>query len=234
VIDTRSTHRQAEEIRRDLASLTNLPVTTVINTHGHYDHAFGNSVFRPAAIWGHVRCASMLAVGGERQRATLIEDAPSLAADAAEVVIVPPDQVFETEVTLDIGGLRVVLRYLGRGHTDNDIVVQLPDAGVVFVGDLLEESGPPYFGDGFPLDWPGTVERLAELEPTTIVPGHGSVGDRAFVTSQLEDLRAIANLGRRVDAGELDVDKAVGLAPYAPDAAREPIERAVWQLRTRA
>ena len=55
VIDTRSTHRQAEEIRRDLASLTNLPVTTVINTHGHYDHAFGNSVFRPAAIWGHVR-----------------------------------------------------------------------------------------------------------------------------------------------------------------------------------
>jgi glyoxylase-like metal-dependent hydrolase (beta-lactamase superfamily II) len=234
VIDTRSTHRQAEEIRRDLASLTSLPVTTVINTHGHYDHAFGNRVFRPATIWGHVRCASMLELGGERQRATLIDDAPSLAADAAEVVIDPPDRVFETEATLEIGGRLVELRYLGRAHTDNDIVIHVPDARVIFAGDLVEQSGPPYFGDAFPMDWPGTVERVVALEPTTVVPGHGSVSDRAFLASQLDELRAIADLGRRVHTGDLGPDAAIARAPYPVEAAREPIERAVWQLRAEA
>jgi glyoxylase-like metal-dependent hydrolase (beta-lactamase superfamily II) len=231
VIDTRSTHGQGEEIRRDLTWLTSLPVTTVINTHGHYDHAFGNSVFRPATIWGHVRCVSMLELDGERQRASLIEDAPSLAAEVAAVVIDPPDRVFETDATLDIGGRRLELRYLGRAHTDNDIVIHVPDAGVIFAGDLVEESSPPYFGDGYPMDWPATVERVVALEPTTVVPGHGSVGDRAFLATQLEELRAIADLGRRVHAGELDLASAIGAAPYPRDHARESIERAVWQLR---
>jgi glyoxylase-like metal-dependent hydrolase (beta-lactamase superfamily II) len=230
LIDTRSTHKQADEIRRDLGSLTNLPVSTVINTHGHYDHAFGNNVFRPATIWGHVRCASMLTVSGERQRATLVKDAPFLAADAAEVVIDPPDMVFETEATLDIGGRRVDLRYLGRAHTDNDIVVHVPDADLIFAGDLVEESAPPFFGDGYPIDWPVTVGRILDMTPVTIVPGHGAVGDRAFLDSQLDHLRGIADLGRRVHAGELDLQTAIGLAPYPPDAAREPIERAVAQL----
>ena len=231
MIDTRSTHRQAEEIRRDLVSLTSRPVTTVINTHGHYDHAFGNSIFRPASIWGHARCASMLTVGGERQRATLIEDAPSLTADAAEVVIDPPDRLFETETTIDFGGRPIELRYLGRAHTDNDIVIHVPDARVVFAGDLVEESGPPYFGDGYPIEWPSTVERIFELDPAVVVPGHGAVGGREFLADQLENLRAIAGLARRVHAGELDMADAVAHAPYPSEAAREPIERAVAQLR---
>jgi glyoxylase-like metal-dependent hydrolase (beta-lactamase superfamily II) len=231
IIDTRSTHQQAEEIRRDLGALTSLPVTTVINTHGHYDHAFGNSVFRPATIWGHVRCVTMLEVHGERGRAALIQDAPFLATEAEEVVIDPPDRVFETEATLDIGGRRVDLRYLGRAHTDNDIVVHIPDAKVVFAGDLVEESGPPFFGDGYPIDWPPTVEQIARLEPLTVVPGHGAVGDPAFLAAQLENLRAIAELGRRVHETEIDLDRAVALAPYPAEAAREPIERAVAQLR---
>ena len=54
VIDTRSTHVQGREILADLRELTADPVTVVVNTHGHFDHAFGNRVFRPATIWGHV------------------------------------------------------------------------------------------------------------------------------------------------------------------------------------
>ena len=55
VIDTRSTHVQAREILDDLRELTADPVTVVVDTHGHFDHAFGNHVFRPATIWGHER-----------------------------------------------------------------------------------------------------------------------------------------------------------------------------------
>jgi glyoxylase-like metal-dependent hydrolase (beta-lactamase superfamily II) len=231
VIDTRSTFRQAEEIKRDVAALTPVPVTTVINTHGHYDHAFGNRVFRPAAIWGHVRCKSMLELTAEQQRAGFIAEQPSMADEVNEVVIDPPDQLLEAEATLDVGGRPVELRYLGRGHTDNDIVVLAPDAFVLFAGDLVEAGATPFFGDGFPLDWPDTVERMLEIAPDVVVPGHGDVGDRTFVESQLAEFRQIADLARRVETGELDLAEAMVAAPYPAAKAREPLERALAQLR---
>lgn len=231
LIDTRSSHRQAEEIRRDLGELAPLRVTTVINTHGHSDHCFGNHPFRPAPIWGHVRCVAMIERTGERQREALRGMIPEMADEFAEVVMDPPDQVFEAEMVVDVSGREVTLRHLGRGHTDNDIVVLVPDAGVLFAGDLVENGAPPYFGDGYPMDWPATVERLLEAAPPVVVPGHGAVTDREFVAAQLLDLRAIADLGHRVHAGELEIEGAIELAPFAPEAAREAIQRAADQLR---
>ena len=70
VIDTRSTHAQAREILTDLRELTADPVTVVVDTHGHFDHVYGNHVFRPATIWGHERCVTFMAGtasrGGQR------------------------------------------------------------------------------------------------------------------------------------------------------------------------
>jgi glyoxylase-like metal-dependent hydrolase (beta-lactamase superfamily II) len=231
LIDTRSSHRQAEEIRRDLEALTPFRVTTVINTHGHSDHCFSNHPFRPVPIWGHVRCVAMIERTGERQRENLRQSIPEMADEFAEVVIDPPDHVFESETVLDLGGRAVSLRHLGRGHTDNDIVVLVPDSGVLFAGDLIENGAPPYFGDGYPMDWPATVERLLEAAPPVVVPGHGAVADREFIASQLGDLRAIATLGRRVHAGELDLEAAIELAPFPAAASREAIQRAADQLR---
>src|SRR4051812_7153683 len=79
VVDTRSTPDQAREILGDLRELGSPPVGIVVNTHGHYDHAFGNSVFRPAPIWGHERCAEMLERFGEHMRASAAAEAPPIA-----------------------------------------------------------------------------------------------------------------------------------------------------------
>ena len=79
LIDTRISHRQAAEIQADLRELTALPVGVVVNTHGHSDHAFGNHAFRPATIWGHERCVTMIETTGERQRQWLIASLPELA-----------------------------------------------------------------------------------------------------------------------------------------------------------
>jgi glyoxylase-like metal-dependent hydrolase (beta-lactamase superfamily II) len=231
VIDTRSTHRQADELRADIGRLTPLPVTVVVNTHGHYDHCFGNRPFRPATIWGHVRCVAMLERTGEQQRAELRADAPALAAELDEVVVDPPDRTLESSATIDLGDRAVELRHLGRGHTDNDIVVRLPDDGVLFAGDLLENGAPPYFGDGYPIDWPATVEALVAIAPDVIVPGHGDVADGPFATAQLADLRAVADLARKVHAGAVDLEAAVRHGPFGRARSREPIERALAQLR---
>ncbi len=233
IVDTRLTHRQADEILADLKELTPLPVRAVVNTHGHSDHAFGNSRFRPAPIWGHTRAATMVSATGERQRAATAAAMPECAAELAEVVLDPPDQLFDTATTVpfDAGGRLVELRYLGRGHTDNDVVVVIPDADVLLAGDLLENDATPYFGDGYPMEWPATVEALVELVTGAVVPGHGSVGDKALAVREMTEFRAVAELAGLVHQGALDLDAAVLRTPYPADTAREPLERALKQLR---
>jgi glyoxylase-like metal-dependent hydrolase (beta-lactamase superfamily II) len=232
LVDTRTTHAQAGEILDDLRSLTADPVAVVVNTHGHHDHAFGNRIFRPATIWAHARGAAFLRTTGEDQRTRVIAELPALADELRAVEIDLPDQTFDGPLaTLEMGDRLVELHHLGRGHTDGDIVVRVPDAAVVFAGDLLESDAVPSFGDAFPLDWPDTVERMLPLIDGGVVPGHGSIGDRRFAEAQLGDLRAIAGLARAVHAGELDVAEALGRSPFPLEESREPLARAIAQLR---
>ena len=99
-----------------------------------------------------------------------------MAGDLAEVVLDPPDHTFTDRATLDLDGRIVDLAYLGRGHTDNDIVITIADADVLCVGDLLENGAPPWFGDGYPMDWPATARAILDRtgERTVVVPGHGA------------------------------------------------------------
>src|SRR5690606_38396105 len=82
----------------------------------------------------------------------------------------------------------------GRGHTDHDLVVSVPDAGVVFWGDLIEQGADPAMEDSFPLEWADTVQRILEKVPdhTIAVPGHGDVVDQAYVIAQQEQLAQLA------------------------------------------
>lgn len=230
VVDTRTSHRQGTQLRADLHELPGA-VAWAVNTHHHHDHCFGNAVFGDVELWGLEGCARRLVETAETMRAELIEDFPNSADEWREVVVTPPDNTFRDRATIDVGGRTVELQYLGRGHTDDDIVVSVPDAGVVFAGDLLENGAPPYFGDGFPLDWPATVEALIGLGAGIVAAGHGEVADRAFAQRSLAELRAVADLGRRVAAGELALEVAIRLAPYGPKRSREPVERAAAQAR---
>ena len=74
------------------------------------------------------------------------------------------------------------------------------------------------------------MERVLPLVTGAVVPGHGSVGDRSFVEAQLADFRALADLARRVHAGEMDLAAAVDAAPFGT-AASEALERALAQIR---
>jgi glyoxylase-like metal-dependent hydrolase (beta-lactamase superfamily II) len=107
----------------------------------------------------------------------------------------------------------------------------VPDADVLFAGDLLEEGAPPSFGDSFPLEWPATVELLLPLATGAVVPGHGAIGDRAFVEDQLAAFRRLTELARSIHAGSLDLQAAIAGSPFGPDTPRTAFERALSQLR---
>ena len=157
---------------------------------------------------------------GELRRARIAGENPEIAADLAEVVIDPPDRTFSETAVVEVGGRPVELRYLGRGHTDHDIVISVPGAGVLFGGDLIENGAVPWFGDGYPLDWPETALRLAELATGVVVPGHGDHAGPGFADQQATALLALAELGRRVHRGELTLDEAVAQTPFPALPAR--------------
>ena len=112
---------------------------------------------------------------------------------------------------------------------------------MIFAGDLLENGAPPWLGDGYPARLggndrgdPGLMSPSSEpgASPSgAVVPGHGDVGDRAFVERSLDEMAAIARLARQVDAQAIGLAEAILAAPYPPDAAAEAIERALAQLR---
>jgi glyoxylase-like metal-dependent hydrolase (beta-lactamase superfamily II) len=192
VIDSRATHVQAEELHDDIRSLTPLPVTYLVNTHHHWDHTFGNAMFS-CQIVGHERCRSTLIERGEPMRQMLLDAGwvpPEAKPHFEAVVITPPEVTFETSLVLALGERPITLTHLGRGHTDNDIIIEVDD--VLFAGDLVEEGAPPQFGDAFPADWLETLTRLIARSPETVVPGHGDIVGVGFVETQREQIaRAI-------------------------------------------
>jgi glyoxylase-like metal-dependent hydrolase (beta-lactamase superfamily II) len=217
VADTRSSHRQADEIGADLRELGTLPVRWVVNTHAHYDHTFGNARFGPASdlgapIYGHERVPAHLDDYERPMLADWIARGVEPADEWREVVITPPTVLVGAALTLDLGDRAAELLHLGRGHTDNDLLVRIPDAGVWLVGDLLEESGPPVYGpDSFPLDWPGTIGRLrASLrDGDMLVPGHGAAVGAAFAAAQQAQLAEAAALIRELHAAGVPAERAV-------------------------
>lgn len=231
VIDTRANHVQAAEMVESLRKISRLPVRWVINTHHHWDHTFGNQVFPDAAIWGHDRCVKAMRLHGETMRTQVKALAPDQAATLDAVVITPPSFTFATTATVTFGGTAVEMRYLGRGHTDNDIAISLPERNVLFAGDLIEEGAPPSFNDSFPLDWPETVAALLPLAGGAVVPGHGAIVDNGFVARQLDELQIVARLARERFADGMTPEVAGEMSgPYSSQVLASAFVRAWRQL----
>jgi glyoxylase-like metal-dependent hydrolase (beta-lactamase superfamily II) len=211
LVDTRSSPQQAEEVRSHLRELGDHPVVAVVNTHAHFDHTFGNQVFMGVPIYGHVRVPGHLEAYEVPMLASWVARGEEPVEEWAAVRITAPTVLVEQDLRLVVGERVVDLLHLGRGHTDNDLVLHLPDAAAWVVGDLVEESGPPMYGSGcFPLDWPGTcaalTDRLANAD--VVVPGHGSPVSRAFVQAQQNQLAAVAELITELHAAGVPEDQA--------------------------
>jgi glyoxylase-like metal-dependent hydrolase (beta-lactamase superfamily II) len=206
VIDTRGSEREARELLRAIHSLTRLPYI-VVNTHAHFDHCFGNATFaveQPGCeIWAHERGKEELARSGAGQRASIADwlrnsGEETLAAEVETVDLELPNHTFSHEATIDLGGRSVLLRHPGRGHTDHDIVAEILDAEVTFVGDLVEQGAPPSFDDAFPLEWPAALDNVLDRVSTVIVPGHGDIVDPEFISRQRVDVAEVAEVAARL------------------------------------
>jgi glyoxylase-like metal-dependent hydrolase (beta-lactamase superfamily II) len=168
-------------------------------THFHPEHAFGAQVFAGEATYLVNRGqADDLKVKGPGYL-EMFRGLGEVVARRLEGVQVPtPDVVHDGAYDLDLGGRTVRLRPTGRGHTKGDQVVEVPDAGVLFTGDLAETGQfaifpyfPPHDTDVSGVGWLAILDRLAADEPRVVVPGHGEVGGGAVLTDVRDYLREL-------------------------------------------
>lgn len=239
VVDTLATEAQAVMLRDAIRAVTTLPLA-IINTHGHFDHCAGNGVLAEASpgtgVWAHQATTQLLRNHGgrlpEQWRKELLPVDAALAEEVGATALRPPDRPVHSLSTMDIGGRRVELRHFGRGHTDGDLVVLVPDARVVVTGDLIEQGALPSFTDAYPLDWPETLAVLREhtSPQTVVVPGHGEIVDDGFIASRHEEFTALAWLIRDGDADGAPSDMVAAKAALPAETALVAVRRGYAQL----
>jgi glyoxylase-like metal-dependent hydrolase (beta-lactamase superfamily II) len=243
VVDTLSTDAQGAELLEAVRRITDQPLV-IVNTHHHFDHCFGNGALAAGGnglgIWAHEAAAVLLREELNRLKRQWYDEFSPIKPDLAEAMLAAtvalPDRTVHIESIMDIGGRTVELRHLGRGHTDNDLVVLIPDADVALAGDLVEQGGPPWFTDSYPLDWPETVAELTArmTTSTVVVPGHGAPVDRDFVHAQHGELTELAWLIRDGHGDGAPVEAVAAKAPFPTDVALVAVRRGSAELAGRA
>ena len=227
VVDTRTTLAEGAEVRDHIHQLPVGPVTTVVVTHHHLDHCLGAGAFPGVPVWASDGCRQALRSSGIQQREAWLERLPEEAhAHLRASPIVVPDHPVGDHATLDLGDRRVELAYLGRGHTDHDLVVHVPDTEVVLAGDLVEVGAPPALEEAHPYQWPVTLAALESLGGEVVVPGHGAPADPGFVATQREELAHLAALCREVLGGVRSRASAVAASPYPEEVTELALRRA--------
>lgn len=241
VIDTNASGSLGRETLAAVRRISTAPILAAVNTHVHFDHTLGNGVFAAegADLIAHERVAAALVEHVEECRREHADDPHPCAPDMLITDPVVPARTFSSALAVDLGDRSLELIHPGRGHTDGDIVIRVPDADVVFAGDLVEEStaksAVPGFGpDCFPMDWPTSLDLMLSLTlpSTRIVPGHGSVVDQDFVYAQRAAIGVVAETIRDLVSRSVPLDQALeqGDWPYPREAMADAVRRGFEQL----
>lgn len=175
VIDAQATPLLAKEVVARVREVTDKPIKYVLLTHYHAVRVFGASGFAASEVIASEATRKMIVERGEEDKASEIGRFPRLfrGVDTIPPGLTWPTLTFNDRLTLWLGKRRVEITQIGRAHTAGDTIAWVPDAGVLFSGDIVEYHSACYCGDSHLADWPRTLDRLAGFRPKALVPGRG-------------------------------------------------------------
>jgi cyclase len=213
-IDACSTERRTRAYLGAIARVSDQPVRTLLNTHHHGDHTFGNSLFTSATIVGQDRTRAAMQTWGAPTSDPYWTD-----VDFGEVELAPPFLTYSDGVTMYADDLRCEVSYVGApAHTTDDSIVWIPERKVLFSGDLLINGGTPFLLQGSITGALRAVDKLAGLGAETIVPGHGPLcGPEVMegVTDYLLFVQDVARRGRGAGQSPLEIARDTDLGTFA-------------------
>jgi glyoxylase-like metal-dependent hydrolase (beta-lactamase superfamily II) len=174
VVEAQATPRLARKVIARIREVTDKPITHLVLTHYHAVRVLGASAYGAREIIMSDRARAMVAERGQEDWDSEFGRFPRLFEGHEEIPgLTWPTTTFSDRMTVYLGNRRVDILHPGRAHTAGDAVVWVPDAEVMFTGDIVEYHSACYCGDGHFADWPRTLARIAEFDPASIAPGRG-------------------------------------------------------------
>ena len=217
------------------------PPRYLVNTHHNADHVWGNQLFEGAEIIAHRLCKESMEEGIQPAefQAMFAEPVPVerrwfandiSVYDFSGIEITLPTRLIEDKLELQLDSMPCHIIYVGPAHTSSDVIVHLPDEGIVFAGDIIFNGCTPLGWEGTNAKWLEAIDFINSLEPQMIVPGHGplcgikeAIEQRDYLEYVFEQSRPFFDQGLPAmeAAQKMDITKYFGWT--------EP-ERLIWNV----
>ena len=215
LVDTLFDLKLTRNMLDSMSSVTSAhPINVVVNTHANGDHCYGNQLVEGARIIASRASAEEMDAVPPAMMAEMLRRADELGVAGAYfqksfgdfefegITPTPPTETFEQQHRIQVGDKQVELIEVGPAHTRGDILVHLPEDGIVFTGDILFIEGTPILWEGPVSNWIDACDRIMAMKPKVIVPGHGPLTDLNGVRGVREYLKFIRDEAReRFEAG---------------------------------
>jgi len=174
VVEAQATPRLARKVIEKVRSVTDKPISHLVLTHYHAVRVLGASAYDAPQVIMSEAARAMVVERGKEDWDSEFDRFPRLFQGHEEIPgLTWPTTTFSDRMSVYLGKRRVNLMRLGRAHTAGDIVVHVPDANVMFTGDIVEYKSACYCGDGHFRDWPRTLEAIRGFDVDAIAPGRG-------------------------------------------------------------
>jgi cyclase len=240
VIDTLATTPMARNFLGAIRSLTDRPIRDVLLTHHHVDHILGVQNFLPARVICHQRGREEILSNGMDLPVRWAKARPQHAAGLLGVRVCVPDCTFSDKLTLHVGDREAVFFLPGKtAHAVSDAMLYLPDAKVLYAGDIVFHGVVPAGFQGHIGNWIDVLRSVLEMDLDIIVPGHGPVCTKKEVAETLECLSLIYEGARRAFTAGQSPEEAIArlkLGPFAgwcdaEERTRQNVNRAYQEFR---
>jgi len=174
VVEAQATPRLAQKVIDCIRTVTDKPISHVVLTHYHAVRVLGASAFNAPQIIMSEAARAMVAERGQEDWDSEFQRFPRLFQGHESIPgLTWPTTTFTGTLSVFLGKRRIDIRQLGRAHTAGDAVVHVPDANVMFTGDIVEAHSACYCGDGHFADWGNTLEAIRAFDLDAIAPGRG-------------------------------------------------------------
>ncbi len=195
VFDALASPPLAAKLVQRIRAITKQPIKRVIVSHYHADHFYGLQVFKAlgAEIWAHRLAEGETRSEGAADRFAQRKEALFPWVDE-QTQLLEPDVFVQGDTDFEMGGVHFALRHVGPAHSREDLAMMVKEDGVLYAGDLVFRGRVPFVGDADSRAWIGALDKLIDMKPRVLVPGHGAPSrtpraDLVFTRDYLQFLR---------------------------------------------